>query len=369
MSTPGEPEDLRDPNIPAEVAADIARIVPLVGAGGQGVEAEFAAASPRSDEPFEREPELPPRELDVSVLNHSASTVKVMFGTVLGDAPPGFSAVSRWGFLTVTVSNGDEIYAKAVVASNGSVSGREILAAASTPANNPATGLYHWKLADITIAGGKISVEQTRWGPIEFALTNCGPAGAADARLVHNPGVWPNQGCAIRQLYSTDKTRLTIVENGEQVDFTIILSGLTGSRGSRGSTGSRGSRGSTGTPGPMGSRGWTGSRGSRGSTGTRGSTGPKGSTGPRGSTGRTGSRGPRGSRGSRGSKGADGTTPDCTSACETTCASACGDLLCLPAAPAELSLLFHDGVNASWRTWDDTVDAIKDALVANGHCT
>ena len=105
----------------------------------------------------------------------SAYTVEIYNGTLFGSMPAGFS-VDDSPIFTLTVANGDKIYAKVTwdrrVLANGdivsTISGRTIAAAAAVPADNNLTATRHYQLATVTLGAGNIPVvSQSRWGPID----------------------------------------------------------------------------------------------------------------------------------------------------------------------------------------------------------
>lgn len=94
-----------------------------------------------------------------------------------------------------------------------------------------------------------------------------------------------------------------IVEDGDNVDLTVISgAGLTGPTGPAG-TGATGPTGPTGHTGPTG---YTGLQGPTGFTGPIGPTGSNGNTGPTGPNGPTGNVGPTGPTGLNGNDGPTG---------------------------------------------------------------
>jgi hypothetical protein len=104
-----------------------------------------------------------------------ASTVKIYNGTLFGQLPTGFS-VNNSPIKTLTVANGDKIYAKVTWNRTLNITGdivstittRTIEAAATVPANDPAVGTRHYELATVAVTdAGTVSVSQTRWGPID----------------------------------------------------------------------------------------------------------------------------------------------------------------------------------------------------------
>jgi hypothetical protein len=113
------------------------------------------------------------REFDVSVLDHSGPTVKVMAGTWMGIRQTGATFDgSRRAYHTLTVANGDKIYLKLdtnFLREGGTLT---VLAGATVPANAPASALFYAELATISIAAGLITVSQTRWGPLEIPERN-----------------------------------------------------------------------------------------------------------------------------------------------------------------------------------------------------
>ena len=104
-----------------------------------------------------------------------AFTVAIYNGTLFGSLPTGFS-VNDDPIKTLTVANGDKIYAKVTWSRTMSVTGdivstittRTIEAAAAVPANNTLTATRHYQLATVAVTdAGTVSVSQTRWGPID----------------------------------------------------------------------------------------------------------------------------------------------------------------------------------------------------------
>ena len=105
----------------------------------------------------------------------SAYTVEIHNGTLFGSLPTGFS-VNDSPIKTLTVANGDKIYAKVTwdrtLSFTGNIAStittRTIEAAAAVPANDPAVGTRHYQLATVTLGAGNIPVvSQSRWGPID----------------------------------------------------------------------------------------------------------------------------------------------------------------------------------------------------------
>lgn len=105
------------------------------------------------------------REFDVKP--HSATQVNVSSGSLLGALPSGM-VTDDDPIFTLTVANGDHVYAKVIKhLTTGAITSRTIEAAASVPVFATHTGTYYWDLAVIAIASGVVSVNQVRWGPIE----------------------------------------------------------------------------------------------------------------------------------------------------------------------------------------------------------
>jgi len=112
---------------------------------------------------------------EFQIVAFGANTVKIYNGTLFGQLPTGFS-VNNSPIKTLTVANGDKIYAKVTwnrtLSNTGdivsTITTRTIEAAATVPADDPAVGTRHYQLATITLGAGNIPViAQSRWGPID----------------------------------------------------------------------------------------------------------------------------------------------------------------------------------------------------------
>jgi hypothetical protein len=112
---------------------------------------------------------------EFQIVAFGANTVKIYNGTLFGQLPTGFS-VNNSPIKTLTVANGDKIYAKVTWNRTLNITGdivstittRTIEAAATVPANDPQAGTRHYQLATVTVdGGGVVTVSQTRWGPID----------------------------------------------------------------------------------------------------------------------------------------------------------------------------------------------------------
>jgi hypothetical protein len=112
---------------------------------------------------------------EFQIVAFGANTVKIYNGTLFGQLPTGFS-VGNSPIKTLTVANGDKIYAKVTwnrtLNNTGDIAStittRTIEAAATVPANDPAVGTRHYQLATVTLGAGNIPViAQSRWGPID----------------------------------------------------------------------------------------------------------------------------------------------------------------------------------------------------------
>jgi len=112
---------------------------------------------------------------EFQIVAFGANTVKIYNGTLFGQLPTGFS-VGNSPIFTLTVANGDKIYAKVTWNRTLNITGnivstittRTIEAAATVPANDPQAGTRHYLLASVTLGTGNIPViAQSRWGPID----------------------------------------------------------------------------------------------------------------------------------------------------------------------------------------------------------
>ena len=105
------------------------------------------------------------REFDISVLDNAALTVRVMDGTWMGIRKSGATnAGTRGAYHTLTVANGHKIYLKL----DTNTSTLTLLSNATAHQDSPELGLYYTDLATVTVASGIISLNQTRWGPLEY---------------------------------------------------------------------------------------------------------------------------------------------------------------------------------------------------------
>ena len=110
------------------------------------------------------------REFDISVQSDNDSTVRVMAGTWMGIKQTGATnAGTRDAYHTLTVANGDKIYLKLDYHKLNSLAELTVLAGATLPAIVPEDGLWYTQLATVSITAGRITVSQTRWGPLEYA--------------------------------------------------------------------------------------------------------------------------------------------------------------------------------------------------------
>jgi hypothetical protein len=112
---------------------------------------------------------------EFQIVAFGANTVKIYNGTLFGQLPTGFS-VNNSPIKTLTVANGDKIYAKVTWNRTlpiygdivSSITTRTIEAAATVPADDPQTATRHYQLATVTLGAGNIPViAQSRWGPID----------------------------------------------------------------------------------------------------------------------------------------------------------------------------------------------------------
>ena len=112
---------------------------------------------------------------EFQIVAFGANTVKIYNGTLFGQLPTGFS-VNNSPIKTLTVANGDKIYAKVTWNRTLNITGdiastittRTIEAAATVPADDPKTATRHYQLATVTLGTGNIPViAQSRWGPID----------------------------------------------------------------------------------------------------------------------------------------------------------------------------------------------------------
>jgi len=105
------------------------------------------------------------REFDVSVLSDAGPSVTVMGGSWMGiKGSGGFYGPSRNEAFFLYVANGDTVYVK-LDRGAGTLTYH---AGATVPGNSPELGLYYTALATVSIAAGRITVAQTRWGPLEY---------------------------------------------------------------------------------------------------------------------------------------------------------------------------------------------------------
>ena len=154
-----------EPDIPDVILQRIREVIPHAPGRNQ----------PETDRnepmPYQRPEGLLPvngeREFDVSVLDHSGPTVKVMAGTWMGTSSFGSTNIgTRRAYHTLTVANGDIIYVKF----NTNTWAVTVLAGATMPGNDEHIGLYYRSLAAVTIAAGVISIAQYVWGPFEYTM-------------------------------------------------------------------------------------------------------------------------------------------------------------------------------------------------------
>jgi len=112
---------------------------------------------------------------EFQIVAAGASTVKIYNGTLFGELPDDFE-VNNSPMFTLTVANGDKIYAKVTwdrrVLADGDIAStittRTIEAAATVPTNDNLTATRHYELATVTFGAGNIPViAQSRWGPID----------------------------------------------------------------------------------------------------------------------------------------------------------------------------------------------------------
>ena len=110
------------------------------------------------------------REFDISVLDHSGPTVKVMSGTWMNIRQTGATDDgTRDAYHALTVADGDKIYLKLDYHMLSSLGTLTVLAGAAVPNNVPGDGLFYRQLGTVSIAGGLISISQTLWGPLEYS--------------------------------------------------------------------------------------------------------------------------------------------------------------------------------------------------------
>jgi hypothetical protein len=164
------------PDIPENITAKIRSVIPhSLPSQEQPLPGQQADPDRNEPMPYLRPEGLLPvngaREFDISVLDHSGPTVKVMAGTWMGIKQAGatFDGSER-AYHALTVANGDKIYLKLdyheFSLSKGELT---VIAGATVPAIDPVNGLFYTELATISIAAGIISISQTRWGPLEYA--------------------------------------------------------------------------------------------------------------------------------------------------------------------------------------------------------
>jgi hypothetical protein len=106
------------------------------------------------------------REFDVSPLRDSDPSVRIMAGTWMGiKGTGGFFSPGRGEYFTLYVADGDTVYVKL---DKYAATPALTYHAGTMPADAPEQGLFYTAIATISIAGGRITVEQTRWGPLEY---------------------------------------------------------------------------------------------------------------------------------------------------------------------------------------------------------
>ena len=130
------------------------------------------------------------REFDVSVLDDAGPSVVVMGGTWMGiKGTGGFYGPSRNELFTLYVSHGDTVYVK-LDRYAGTLTYH---AAASLPGTSPELDLYYVALATISIADGRMTVAQTRWGPLEYLppFTDTFPLDGSSSSTAHTD-YWAN---------------------------------------------------------------------------------------------------------------------------------------------------------------------------------
>ncbi len=150
--------------------------------GVVGVPGSQFQSLPDADSPFEEDQFTPqesgasstayrPFEL-VDATDTGGMKVRVVYSTLAGQPPTGFNSGDSPPFiLAVTATTG--IYGKVTinVAGAGDVTGREIIASATTPANNPDTGVYHVLIGTVAVVSGSItSAANARFGPVNVQV-------------------------------------------------------------------------------------------------------------------------------------------------------------------------------------------------------
>jgi len=106
------------------------------------------------------------REFDVSALGEIVPYVRIMAGTWMGIRGTGGTyAPGRTEYFTAAVANGDTVYVKL---NKYAATPTLTYHAGTMPADAPEQGLFYTALATISIAAGRITVTQTRWGPLEY---------------------------------------------------------------------------------------------------------------------------------------------------------------------------------------------------------
>jgi len=104
------------------------------------------------------------REFDVSPLRDSDPSVRIMAGTWMGiKGTGGLFSPGRGEYFALYVADGDTVYVKLDRYASALTYHAGVL-----PADAPEQGLFYTAIATISIAAGRITVEQTRWGPLEY---------------------------------------------------------------------------------------------------------------------------------------------------------------------------------------------------------
>jgi len=105
------------------------------------------------------------REFDVSPLRDSDPSVRIMAGTWMGiKGTGGFFSPGRGEYFTLYVAHGDTVYVK-LDRGAGTLTYH---AASTVPGTSPELGLYYKGLATVSIADGRVSTAQLKWGPLEY---------------------------------------------------------------------------------------------------------------------------------------------------------------------------------------------------------
>lgn len=151
-----------------------------------------------------------------------SGTVLVSDGTILGQKADNITDRD----LQLSVSNGDSVYVSIALDETGAVLNRTVMAG-EMPADDPAGGLFYYKLADVTVTD-RVSVTQSAWGPLPHFAANANPdidpdpgGGITNARLFAQPGFRPDSLFAARTFHSPNK-RIRLEEDAGNNCINII---------------------------------------------------------------------------------------------------------------------------------------------------